>query len=114
MKCGVDIVSINRIQDICSRQNFLTRCFTEDEICYFDSKSDPSPSIAANFAAKEAFAKAMGTGVRGFNLRDIAVLRDELGAPYFVFGGSVAPSGEVKVSLSHDGGLAIAFVIMEE
>lgn len=113
MKCGVDIVSIKRIQDICSRQNFLARCFTQDEINYFNTKTDPYPSIAANFAAKEAFSKALGTGVRNFNLRDIAVLRDELGAPYFVFGVHLKPPGATSVSLSHDGGMAIAFVIIE-
>lgn len=45
-------------------------------------------TIAANFAAKEAFAKALGTGVRGFSLNEVSVLRGELGAPYIKLAGN--------------------------
>jgi len=48
---------------------------------------DAVPTIAANFAAKEAFSKALGTGVRGFLLAEVSVLRNELGAPYLALSG---------------------------
>jgi len=114
MTCGVDIVQIDRIRTLKNKDSFLLRCFTQNERDYFAAKADPYPSIAANFAAKEAFAKALGTGVRGFDLADIAVLRDDLGKPYFVFGDRITPPKWVDVSLSHDGDMAIAFVIMEK
>ena len=60
---------------------FLEKMFTSKEIEYFESKSFKAETIAGNFAAKEAISKSIGTGIRKFNLRDIEVLRDELGKP---------------------------------
>lgn len=73
-------------------------------------------TIAANFAAKEAFSKALGTGIRGFSLTEVSVLRNELGAPYFVFSGEaekiVRERGlQFSVSLTHTDELAAAFVV---
>lgn len=73
-------------------------------------------TIAANFAAKEAFSKALGTGVRGFSLAEVSVLRDHLGAPYFAFSGEaekqVRERGlQFSVSLTHTDELAAAFVV---
>ncbi len=73
-------------------------------------------TIAANFAAKEAFSKALGTGIRGFSLTEVSVLRNELGAPYFVFSGEaekiVRELGlQFSVSLTHTDELAAAFVV---
>ncbi len=73
-------------------------------------------TIAANFAAKEAFAKALGTGVRGFSLGEVSVLRDRLGAPYFLLSGRAKQLAEERglafsVSLTHTDALAAAFVV---
>ena len=73
-------------------------------------------TIAASYAAKEAFSKALGTGVRGFSLTEVSVLRDSLGAPYFAFSGRaarlVAEQGlRFYVSLTHTDELAAAFVV---
>ena len=73
-------------------------------------------TMAANFAAKEAFAKALGTGVRGFALGEVAVLRDSLGAPYFALSGrakelAVGRGLAFSVSLTHTDELAAAFVV---
>ena len=73
-------------------------------------------TMAANFAAKEAFAKALGTGVRGFALGEVAVLRDSLGAPYFALSGRAKELAEGRgpafsVSLTHTDELAAAFVV---
>jgi len=64
MTCGVDIVQIDRIRTLKNKDSFLLRCFTQNERDYFAAKADPYPSIAANFAAKEAFAKARNRSTR--------------------------------------------------
>ena len=76
-------------------------------------------SAAANFAAKEAFLKAAGTGLREpFSLREIETVRQKNGAPAYRFSGAtarwVADHGlTAHLSLSHDGGMALAFCILE-
>ncbi len=78
-------------------------------------------SLAANFAAKEAFLKATGKGLSGFALADIAALRKESGAPYYVFTGSAAEymaahKLTAHLSLTHEkgtAGIAMAYCILE-
>lgn len=77
-------------------------------------------SAAANFAAKEAFLKAAGTGLAGpFSLAEIEAVRLESGAPEYRFSGRtaawVAERGlAARLSLSHDGGVALAFCTLEK
>ena len=77
-------------------------------------------SAAANFAAKEAFLKAAGTGLREpFSLCEIEVLRLPSGAPVYRFSGRTAAWVEehhvtARLSLSHDGGMALAFCVLEQ
>ena len=71
------------------------------------------------FAAKEAFLKAAGTGLGGFALTDLTVLRKESGAPYFALTGPAAEWTAANaltphLSLTHENGLACAFVILEQ
>lgn len=117
---GVDIVSIDRIAKSLERESFLARVYGQREIALFASDNRIKVnSLAANFAAKEAFSKALGTGVRGFELTEVEVLRDELGKPYFAFSGKAKEIVESKnlsfmVSLSHEKDKAVAFVTAEE
>lgn len=115
---GVDIVDIERIEKLLtSNPRFLERCFTAKERSLFLDKGMKVETIAAGFAAKEAVSKALGTGIRGFNLEDIEVLRDSLGKPIVNLLGQakdVASSKGVtrfELSLSHGRHQAIAFVI---
>ena len=64
---GIDLVSIPRIRDILERQgeHFRARVFTPVERAYCERMQDPAPHFAARFAAKEAFAKALGLGLAG-------------------------------------------------
>ena len=79
---GVDIIEIDRIKKIVDKnEKFLKRFFTIKEIEYFRGKGFKYETIAGNFAAKEAISKSIGTGIRNFNLKDIEVLRDDLGKP---------------------------------
>jgi len=117
---GIDIVEIERIEKAIRRnKKFIHRFFTENEIEYFKSRKNRTEVIAGNFAAKEAFSKAVGTGIRNFTLNDIEVLRDSLGKPYIrLYNGAFEYAGRlgitaVHVSISHCKEYAVASVITE-
>ncbi len=113
---GTDLIEIERIRKSCERQNFVDTVYSPAEQKLFADKKDPAPSMAANWAAKEAFAKALGTGVRGFRLNEVSVLRDRLGCPYLELEGSARDISEERgldfsVSLTHTKDYASATVI---
>ncbi len=116
---GVDIVEVSRISEAMKHERFLERNFSEKERDYFAKKQFAPETVAAHFAAKEAFSKALGTGVRGFSLCQVSALRDELGKPYFELLGDAKARAEEKgigalhLSLSHTKETAIAYVIAE-
>ncbi|SHE70225.1 holo-ACP synthase [Clostridium fallax] len=117
---GSDIIEINRIENaIENTKGFLQKVFTEEEKKLFLKKSMRSETIAGNFAVKEAVSKALGTGIRGFSLKDIEVLRNDLGKPVVNLYNNaleIAKSLEVKnihVSISHNKKDAIAYVVLE-
>ncbi len=100
---GIDIVEIERIEKSMQNPAFLNRFFSEKERAYFESKKFNPQSVAAAFAAKEAFSKALGTGIRGFSLEEVSVCHDLLGKPYFEFSGNaqrVAEKRKLNLSLS--------------
>lgn len=115
---GVDILEIERIRDIIEKTpRFLERFFTIDENAYFASKNYKVETIAGNFAAKEAVSKAFGTGVRGFNLKDLEILRDEFGKPVVILHNEakgIAADHKIQsisVSISHSELYAVAFAL---
>lgn len=116
---GSDIVKIARIYDACKNERFLNEYFGEDEKEFLRSKKNMAPSAANNFAAKEAFSKALGTGVRGFSIREVEVLRDELGKPYINLCGKAKcicdelGVKKIHVTLSNTDDDAVAFVVLE-
>ena len=81
---GTDIVNITRIKKILKNNGtrFKNKIFSESEINYCEKKRDPGPFYAKRFAAKEAFTKALGTGIRkGINLKNIIIFNDVYGKP---------------------------------
>ena len=117
---GTDIIEISRIEKAMNRtSSFIERSFTDSEIQYFKSKGLKGNVVAGNFAAKEAISKAIGTGFRGFGLKDIEVLRDELGKPVVNLSEKIYNLLEIKefnmhISISHNKENAIAYAVMEE
>jgi holo-[acyl-carrier protein] synthase len=114
---GVDVVEIDRIEEVLGRhgRRFLEKILTEEERAYCDLQADPLPHIAARFAAKEAVAKALGTGIGGdLGWLDMEVRRDPRGAPEMCLSGAGAAFArrmgivEVKISLSHARTCAVA------
>lgn len=87
--CGIDITPVARIAASCEKGPFLSRYFTQQEQDYFSRFSSPYPHIAGFFCAKEAFSKALGTGIRGFSLTDVAVDHEDNGKPFLVFHGKL-------------------------
>lgn len=116
---GIDIIEIDRIEMVINRtSSFVEKSFTHNEIEYFKSKGLKGNVIAGNFAAKEAISKAIGTGFRGFGLKDIEVLRDELGKPIVKLSDKVYELLDVKefsihISISHSKENAIAYAVIE-
>jgi len=119
---GVDIVDIARIQGLLDRygERFLTRVYTEAETAYAMSGANKAERLAGRFAVKEAVMKALGTGKSlGILWRDVETVRGRLGKPEVHLHGQAVTRAKsrggdaVHVSITHDGGKAVAFVILE-
>ena len=114
MRVGIDSVDIARIEKSLEINGFFEKVYSPAEQEFLSKKKNPVPSCAANFAAKEAFGKALGTGVSGFGLSEVSVLRDEKGCPYIELSGNAAKCGKgygFTVSITHTDDVATAIVI---
>ena len=120
---GTDIVAIKRFQRFMDEGNtpLLQRIFSEQERAYCSARKDGAASYAARFAAKEAFLKALGTGLRhGISWHDIEVAHDSSGKPELILSGKAMEFflaqglSSAFLSLTHDGGSAIAMVVLEK
>ena len=119
---GVDIVDIARVEALLSRygNRFLARVFTEGEAGYAMSCARPAERLAGRFAVKEAVMKALGTGKsHGILWKDIETVRARGGRPTVRLYGNAANlakqkgNASVHVTIAHDGGKAVAFVVLE-
>ena len=119
LSLGLDFVEVLRVRGLLEKggDRFKERIFTEGEVGYCDSCASPAIHYAARFAAKEAVAKALGTGLaEGVLWREIEVRRDEKGAPSIVLHGAAAEKARTlgirdwRVSLTHTAELAGASV----
>jgi len=119
---GTDLVNIERVKKILSknRDGFVKRVLSEHEQALFANKADSAAYCAKRFAAKEAFAKALGTGIgRVVGFQDLTIRNNENGKPYFI------PSEKLRqylieksikhahLSISDESQNAIAFVVLE-
>ena len=120
---GTDIVNIDRVKKILSknRDGFVKRVLSEHEQALFANKADSAEYFAKRFAAKEAFAKALGTGIgHVVSFQDLTVRNNENGKPHFI------PSEKLRqylvennikqahLSISDESQNAIAFVVLEK
>jgi holo-[acyl-carrier protein] synthase len=115
---GVDVVDLARFERALDRTPALrSRLFTDDELLK-DGVARPLRSLGGRFAAKEAFMKALGEST-GVQWHDMRVVSNDLGNPSLVLSGAAASLAEAKgiahvhLSMSHDAGVAIAYVIAE-
>ena len=119
---GVDIVDVSRVASLLERygDRFLRRVFTDQEVRYALGSANRAERLAGRFAVKEAVMKALGTGKsQGILWRDVETARGAMGRPVVRLHGQAVRwlrqrGGErVHVSITHDGGKAVAFVILE-
>lgn len=113
---GTDIVEIIRIRKAVSRESFLRRVFTRQEVLAYEQRGRDPQILAGYFAAKEAFAKAVGTGFRGFAFQDVEILNDKWGKPILRLSERLEYLNgyHTHVSISHSKENAVAVVILEE
>jgi len=117
---GIDIVHIDRMARWKETPGIFQRYFHPDELHEAESRGRTAVmSLAARFAAKEAFGKALGTGLKGINLKDIHVMNDINGKPGIVAYATARRAMEkvggrsVSISLSHDYASAVAVAVIE-
>lgn len=118
---GCDLADVERIGKAIERNGFKERVYTPEEISYCTASSgkDKVQSYAVRFAAKEAFLKAIGTGLRGGELTEISVVNDDLGKPELkvtgYFASYIEKMGVTKIhlTLSHTATTAMAVVALE-
>lgn len=115
---GIDIIEISRIEKAIKKNpRFIEKIFTVEEIKLFEERNFRSNTIAGYFAAKEATAKALGTGIRNMQWRDIEVKKDSMGKPFIKLHNNariIAYSKSIKdihLSISHSKEYAIAQAI---
>lgn len=120
---GIDLAEIGRIQQSIDRygSRFLNRIYTAAEQAYCLRRRKSAESFAARFAAKEAGAKALGTGIsRGVNWLEIEVVREQGGRPKLQFHGRAAQIAahlgvaHAALSITHTADLAMASVVLED
>jgi len=117
---GCDIIEVSRIEKALGKQKFTEKVFTEREIKYcFARGVHQSQSYAARYAAKEAVAKALGSGFRGGSLQEIEVINNSMGKPEIKLSGKFQTLAKEKgctnihLSLSHVKEMAMAQVVLE-
>ena len=117
---GTDIVSVDRIKKSLKSKNFIKRVFNEKEIFKCKKLSNNINCFAKRFAAKEAFSKALGTGIsNGINFNEIIILNKKSGKPYINFTGQTkkillkkfkGKKSSVSLSIADEKKYAVAFV----
>lgn len=119
---GIDVCKVERISESLQRfgERMERRLFTTDELAYCRGFSDPMPHLAARFAAKEATSKALGTGIAGgIGWTQIEVVQPGGRVPTLRLTGAALErfhaigATQSHLSLSHDGGLGLACVVLE-
>jgi holo-[acyl-carrier protein] synthase len=117
---GVDVVHVRRITHWLTVPGLPERFFHPDELSSAISRGHAAAlSLAARFAAKEAFGKAVGTGLRGIRLTDIRVVNDHNGRPEMILYGTAQEKfralgcSTIHLSLTHESDNAIAMVVLE-
>jgi len=118
---GIDAVYIKRMERWVNNRKLLEKFFHQDEVAYVTSRGKSAAgSLAARFAAKEAFGKALGTGLANISLKDIMVINNDSGRPEIKLFNSAQNAFEktgatkAHISLTHERDSAIAMVVLEK
>lgn len=112
---GTDIIEIERVRKSAENESFLTGVFTAAERAYYAQHGSRAETLAGMFCAKEAVAKALGTGFNGFRPGDIEITHTQSGAPTVCLAGkakALFPDAQIEVSISHCKEYATAVAIV--
>ncbi|MDO5559595.1 MAG: holo-ACP synthase [Oscillospiraceae bacterium] len=115
MNIGIDMIEIDRISKSIKIPGFIEKVYSPQEIEIYKKRRENPEVLAGRFCVKEAFSKALGTGVRNFELDEVSTLNDELGRPYIVLSGNalrLLGDRSVSVSITHTKTYAQAAVII--
>lgn len=116
---GIDIVEVKRIGFFLETERRMKKIFTDNEVMYIKNKNMNLQSAAGIWAAKEAFSKALGTGVVGFSMKDVEIISKENTRPYIKLYDKAYKLYESRdckkifLSISHEKEYAVANVIIE-
>ena len=121
---GVDIIDNKRIKFLLKNSKFLVRTFSKKEISKSKKILNKTNFFSKRFAAKESFVKALGTGFRNnLNLKDIEILNDKLGKPYYLVNSKIKnlikrkkniDKFELFLSISDEKDYSVAFTIIQK
>ena len=117
LRTGVDLIEVSRIEEVVARhgKHYLERIYTPAELEQCGKRAE---SLAGRFAAKEAVAKALGSGIGDVSWKEIEVLGDEQNAPVLTLHGAAEKMAKEiglttwSVSISHSQSHSVAFVVM--
>ena len=112
---GIDLCEISRMEEAIHRPHFVERIFSAEEQAYLNTKGSGAPQTAAGlYAAKEAFLKALGTGIDRLSLREIEVIHSDKGAPAYRLNGPYADLAcTALLSITHEAGVAAAVCVLQ-
>jgi holo-[acyl-carrier protein] synthase len=119
-RCGVDIVKVKRIEEAIERrpETFMNRVFTPAEVAYCEKRKRKYEHLAARFAAKEAFYKALSPEGVQLRFRELEIRHRSNGGPEFFISPAertrlgLTSDAKISVSLSHDTDYAVAVVLI--
>ena len=121
---GVDLVQNIRITNLIKNKKFLDRTYGKKELFFLKKNKDKKNFLAKRFAAKESFAKSLGTGFRdSLNFKDIQILNDQMGKPYFFKSKKIdkiinkrfkTKKYDLFLSISDEKEYSIAFTILQK
>ena len=120
---GIDIIQNKRVKKLIKNKIFIKRTFGKDELKFSSKFNNKTNYFAKRFAAKEAFAKSLGTGFRNdLNFKDIQILNDKLGKPYYLISKKInniikkkfqIKNYNLSLSISDEKDYSIAFTILQ-
>jgi holo-[acyl-carrier protein] synthase len=121
---GVDLIENSRIKKSVLKKSFINRIYSKQEIKLAQNKVNKTTYFAKRFAAKEAFAKSLGTGfINNLNFKDITIVNNKLGKPYFLINDKIKKliKKQFKInnfnfflSISDEKKYSIAFVVFQK
>ena len=121
---GVDLVKNQRIKQSIKKKGFIEKIFSKKEIFYSQKTSNKVNFFAKRFAAKEAFSKALGTGIRGgISFKKIEILNDKMGKPYYYNSNNIKRiiynrfklrSYDLFLSISDETDYSVAFTVIQK